>query len=293
VAPLRAATPTQRILEAPFGLTPGFPCSVGQWEQRDQPITALHRHAFFEIGYCHRGTGVFIVESKLLHFGPGDVVVVGPWEHHMAQSMPGTTSLWTFCFCDPQELVGAPHGNRKLLDPYPLAGEAFQNCQHPQQNPRLCALVSNLADEAQERRSDWQDAIRALVWPIMVELHRLPGQRLRQDAERRQALDRIAPALDRIARDFAEDVSVEELARLSGMSSETLRRCFQRALDCSPKQYQQRVRVDHAARLLTAGVSVLEAGYRAGFSSPSNFYRQFTAIMGSSPKRWKSETVEA
>ncbi|MDX2053229.1 MAG: AraC family transcriptional regulator [Polyangiaceae bacterium] len=280
-------TTPRRVRDEPHRLTAEFPCAAGEWEQRDAPINALHRHDFFEIGYCLQGEGVFVVEDKLFHFGPGDVVVMGPDEHHFAQSKPGTTSRWFFCFSDPQELVGSPRGNRQLLDPYPLAGPEFRNCQHPADAPRLSSLVSHLATEVLEKRSDWRDGVRALMWPIMVELQRLPGRRVTQDTERRQALDRIARALDIVAQRSTEDVSVEELARVCGMSSETLRRSFQRALQCSPKQYQQRLRVEHAARLLSAGMGVLEAGMAAGFASPSNFYRQFTTIMGSSPKRWQ------
>jgi len=278
-----------RIREDYRPMWPDFPCVVGEWEQTDHRIAALHRHDFFEIGYCRRGTGVFVVEDKLFEFGPGDVVVVGPEEHHMAQSSPGTTSHWAFCYCDPQELVGTPRGNRQLLDPFPLAGAEFRNCLHPEEQPRLSALVSTLSNEIAEQRSDWRDAVRALVWPIMVELQRLPGRRMAQDTERRQALHRIAKALDILVQRATEEISVEELARTCGMSTEGLRRSFQGALQCSPKQYQQRLRVEYAARLLSNGSGVLEAGMAAGFSSPSNFYRQFTAVMGSSPKRWQTE----
>ena len=48
--------------------------------QKDEEITELHVHDKFEIGYCYEGSGIFVVENKVIPFSEGDVCVLSSSE---------------------------------------------------------------------------------------------------------------------------------------------------------------------------------------------------------------------
>jgi len=76
---------------------PEFPIDVsGLHHHKDNPITYLHAHNYLEIGYCHEGTGIFVVEGRVFPFVAGDISVIADPQMHLARSTQGTTSLWTW-----------------------------------------------------------------------------------------------------------------------------------------------------------------------------------------------------
>jgi hypothetical protein len=81
----------------------------------DAPITFMHRHNCLEIGYCHSGAGIFVVEDKTLPYRAGDVSIISEAEMHQAWSIAGMRSEWTFVEVDPLALVPAPTEERWLL----------------------------------------------------------------------------------------------------------------------------------------------------------------------------------
>jgi AraC-like DNA-binding protein len=97
-----------------------------------------------------------------------------------------------------------------------------------------------------------------------------------------------APVAVRRARDYLHDrrvanVSLAELARVSGLSPYHLTRQFSASVGMPPHAYQVQLRVEHAKRLLLAGRSVTEAGHEAGFFDLSHFTRHFRRAVGVPP----------
>ena len=97
---------------------------------------------------------------------------------------------------------------------------------------------------------------------------------------------RIQPALDAIDREFSnENLTVERLAFLCGISEVYLRKIFMICFGVSPKEYIIRKRIDYASRLLLSGqFGVSEAALLSGYTEPCHFSREFKKRMGVSPK---------
>lgn len=87
-------------------------------------------------------------------------------------------------------------------------------------------------------------------------------------------IDRVCCILDENLGDH--NFKTSELARLSGSSNSKLYRKIKAAGDLSPKQLLQEFRLQHAlSDIQFKDLSISEAAYRAGFSSPAYFTRQF------------------
>ena len=96
---------------------------------------------------------------------------------------------------------------------------------------------------------------------------------------------RTMQAIRQLRLKFREPIRVEDLASIAGMSVATFYRQFRSATSLSPVQYQKQLRLLEARRIiLTSQPSVGEAAYQVGYSSPSQFTREYTRMFGRSPR---------
>lgn len=274
----------------PIELDAGLPI-VGDpdFVQRDAPIRFLHYHQCLELGYCYEGSGVFVVGEKVLSFAAGDVTFINHSEVHLARSVPGTTSRWCWIYLDPMRLVTLGGARQAVLDPSALAGPEFENVISPGEDAELGQLVRKMAEELRGRPEGYEWCLQSLVLEFMVRLRRLP--RVRELSGRgvsRRELERIAPALQIIAREYARPLCLARLARSCNVSEPSLRRLFQQAVGRSPREYWLDLRLRMAASMLrTTSKTVLEISQEVGFPTLSSFNRLFRAKYGVAPLGWR------
>ena len=102
---------------------------------------------------------------------------------------------------------------------------------------------------------------------------------------------RIARVIHEIRTDLARDFSIQELAQLASMSRAGLFQSFKDVTSMSPKQYQKRLRLLEARRLLVEhGMTAQGAALTVGYKSPHQFSREFSRMFGSPPKTHVSST---
>ena len=97
----------------------------------------------------------------------------------------------------------------------------------------------------------------------------------------------IARVLETIHADCARPLTVPELAHLAGMSESVFYEAFKSVTGATPIQYIKRLRLQEAHRQLTAGLSnVSGAAYGVGYTSLSQFSREFTRVFGANPSEY-------
>mgnify|MGYP000950563621 CR=1 FL=1 len=278
----------------PSVLPADFPIAMGRRHSPStEPITGLHLHDCLELGYCHQGAGIFVVEDKVLPFASGDVSVINDREMHRAQSAPDTGSSWSFVMLDPAKLLSAASDDREALRIAPLGGPGFPNIVKPGAHPELVGAVRQLVAELEAAgggaRPGHRTVVRGLVLAAMGLLQRLPGAE--PDAtprERAGPAEAIAPALEHLSRTYAEPVGMAELAELCATSESNLRRMFHRATGRSPRDYLTYLRLQMATTLLeSTSLRVLDVAGRVGYPTLSSFNRHFQRVMKCSPRQWR------
>jgi AraC-like DNA-binding protein len=86
----------------------------------------------------------------------------------------------------------------------------------------------------------------------------------------------------------AEDVSLEQVARMVELSPFHFLRLFGRVTGVTPHQYLVRSRLRQAARRLLADqAAITDIAYDVGFQDLSNFIRTFRRAAGVSPRRFR------
>jgi AraC-like DNA-binding protein len=87
-----------------------------------------------------------------------------------------------------------------------------------------------------------------------------------------------------IEAEYAQKMTLGEIAQRAGLSPNHLIKLFRRHLHETPAHYLWRLRVDHGVRLLReTGLSVAEIAYRTGFQNPFHFSRLVKARHRLSP----------
>jgi AraC family transcriptional regulator of adaptative response/methylated-DNA-[protein]-cysteine methyltransferase len=95
--------------------------------------------------------------------------------------------------------------------------------------------------------------------------------------EQARDYERMAKALDWLARRWRERPSLEEAAAAAGLSPFHFQRVFTRWAGVSPKTFVASIAHAEAMKSLAEGASVLDAAYDAGLSGPSRLHDLFIA----------------
>ena len=99
---------------------------------------------------------------------------------------------------------------------------------------------------------------------------------------------RVHKVRDFIAENYHRDISIQELADLVCMSSDTFTRFFRNKTGRTPNRYLIDYRLGIAARLLlTTNRSVSEIGFSCGFNTLSHFNRLFRESKGCTPSEFR------
>ncbi len=95
----------------------------------------------------------------------------------------------------------------------------------------------------------------------------------------------IINVLTLVQKNYADDLSVKTLAKKFGYSREYFSRILAKYVKEPWSNYVNRLRINRADALIKeGGVSVIDAAYSCGFSSPNTFYRAYKKVFGKSPK---------
>jgi AraC-like DNA-binding protein len=97
---------------------------------------------------------------------------------------------------------------------------------------------------------------------------------------------RILRTVEHLRGNFSDQIRVEDLASAAGMSLATFHRQFKSVTSMSPLQYQKKLRLLAARRLMTTNdFNVETAAFEVGYVSPSQFSREYTRMFGNPPRR--------
>jgi AraC-like DNA-binding protein len=112
------------------------------------------------------------------------------------------------------------------------------------------------------------------------------GDKLREIASAGSRLSQIRPAIGWIRENYAEPIRSEALADMTNMSVAAFYRHFKAVTSMAPIQYQKRLRLLEARRMLL--FELREAGSIAhivGYESASQFSREYARMFGLPPRR--------
>lgn len=101
---------------------------------------------------------------------------------------------------------------------------------------------------------------------------------------------KMKKAVAYIDKHYADEISVEDVARESGLSESQFRRVFEDVIAKSPIDYITTIRLNAARKLLTTtDKSIAEIAVEVGFFDQSHFIKAFRRERGTTPGRYRRE----
>lgn len=226
-----------------------------------------HSHEGYTVGVIERGAQQFY-RSGGNHIAPvGSIILVNADQVHDGHR--ATDDGWAYRAVYPLPAMFDSVGPTPYF-PEPVV-----------QDPYLAGRLRHLFDVLEG--SDNTLERETLFMVVLSELSARQGKTRRDPppvARSPSAVSRVRDYLDAHAGD---NVSLQELSVLVGLTPFHLARLFQRAIGLPPHAYQIQRRIQKAKTLIRLGVALAEVAVDCGFTDQSHLTRHFKRVMGVTP----------
>lgn len=147
--------------------------------------------------------------------------------------------------------------------------------------PDAARLAEEIERESQRRKPGYQLA-------LLEKILSLDRMLFRHGRSPREAEKQVARSLMFMEENHSRDITLHDLAELTGLSVSYYRRIFHALLGVPPIDFLVGLRLRHAEQLLRRKeLSIAEVARTAGFSDPNYFSRVFSRTRGVPPRVWR------
>lgn len=236
---------------------------------------APHTHEGYVVGVIEQGGEQFTYRRHKYVAPAGSIVLINPGEMHTGES--ATDHGWTY---------------RTLYPPVELLQRAVSDLTGRERNipfftepvihdPEMMAAIS-FTHRILEEQASALERESWLLWSLsrLIVRHADDHPRPRLLAKEHAGIQRVRSYLEE---NYAENISLEQLAAIAQLSSFHLLRAFRDQIGLPPHAYQTQVRITRAKHMLRMGVPCVDAALAVGFADQSHFTRHFKRIVGLPP----------
>jgi AraC family transcriptional regulator len=158
-------------------------------------------------------------------------------------------------------------------------------------DPDLCQSGTMLLEALRTRATGSEVMYESLARIFLVKLIQRYGE-LRSEAldfSRGFTASHYKRVLDFVAERFSGPITIEEMARVAGLSPAHFSRLFKEVLGDSPYQFVMDYRVEQARRMLRErGRPMADIALACGFADQAHFSRIFKRLTGQTPKTFRA-----
>ena len=150
---------------------------------------------------------------------------------------------------------------------------------------KLRDMFEEIINELTQKRPSYEKLCTSLLFGILAILKRntetknvLPGKNF----------DKVSHIINIMNKEYFLNLSLDRYAEMCNMSKFHFLRTFKTITGCSPIEYRNRIRLEHAKALLeNTGESVSEIGKMTGFMSDAYFCDAFKKQTGMTPGQYR------
>ncbi len=254
----------------------------------------LHFHPEVEILYVLKGFGTRMVGDSVAHFAPGDLVMIGPDTPHVWFSDPVfyqpnnqlkirtiyiqfSESIFEHAFGGLAELSHI----RKLIQ---RSGRGIRFPVHQHKD-----IVSMMEKIACAKGFERLNLLLSILHAMAASKHAsYLSQPREKDLLNTKDCERINKVYGYVMQNFAEDISLEDVAGKASMAVQSFCRYFKTHTNKTFTTFLNEIRISHACNLLkNDNLPVMDVCYASGYHHFSHFCSKFKAVTGYTPLQYR------
>ena len=194
----------------------------------------LHFHNYFEIGYCYHGKGELIIEDRVYNYSDDCFSLIPQNVPHGTVSAPGNICKWEFLFVDIEAFIrDVFRGTSLSCDDIIRIVNKRGTMKTKKNHAAMAKLIRNIIEESRRKDLYYRQSIIGYLYALVVEIMRLDEER-----EMAKHVDRInnyiKSAIDYIGKNYADEIKIQELADVCGLSESHFRRIFVESMGMPP-----------------------------------------------------------
>ena len=266
----------------PFNI---YPCTI----PKDFPSVALHWHRSMELIYIKKGSGAVQMGDSKYTANAGDIFVIPPENLHAIRALNGKTMEYENIIFDP-EFLGSGAADicaRQYLIPL-SGGKLLQStlvCPEDPQYPQISGCITFAEQLCTDKSHGYELGVKGSMLQMLLHLIRMnphpPAAESRDTA-------RLKQVLQQVRQDYAQPLTVAQMAQSCGFSSSHFMRWFRQMTGSSFSAYVKEYRLAAAAEKLRLTIDkILTIASESGFESLANFNRQVKDRYGVTPRDYR------
>lgn len=235
-----------------------------------------HFHEYHVIGFIEKGQRFLSCKNKQYNIAAGDMLIFNPKDNHACEQTDGKTLDYRCINIQPKIMCEA------VLE---ITGKRYLPYFSPQIifHSELVVLLRELHQMIMAEEKDFRkEEIFFFLLEQLLEDYTEDIPEEKQLAQSREAQE-ICKFLEE---HYAQNINLEDLCKLTGLSKYYLLRSFTKQKGISPYSYLETIRIDKAKKLLEQGVPPMETALQTGFSDQSHFSNFFKKFIGLTPKQY-------
>lgn len=235
-----------------------------------------HFHDYYVIGFVERGKRNLYCKNKQFIVENGDLILFNPGDIHTCEQIDDE-ALDYRCINIQEDVMKKITLEITGKEYLPNFKEVilFHN-----------ELVASLRELHLMIMEEEKNLIKEELFLFIIEQLIREYSNIISEENKKEANNEIKTACDYLENNYMENVTLNQLSNLTGLSKYYLLHSFTKQKGISPYNYLQTIRISKAKKLLEEGVSPIEVAFKTGFTDQSHFTNFFKKLIGLTPKQY-------
>lgn len=250
-----------------------------------------HSHIRFEITLITDGSGIYTVGDKTYTISPNKIFVFSSNEQHCVTKVGKNGLKMINLHFEPRFLWGRSFDSLSAENANFCFQHSidFENCISAERSKQLGKLFLTITEEFASKQPEYTLQIKNLLNMIIIELIRKHGYSDPATPISKDKYRVIRQTVKYIDANFQENLTLEKLAGISGMTPNYFSSLFRKISGITLWDYINSRRIDAAMNLLRTDKSrnILDIAARCGYNNTANFNKIFKKTTGMTPKEYR------
>lgn len=235
-----------------------------------------HFHEYYVIGFIEKGQRFLSCKNYEYTVEQGDLLLFNPRDNHACKQLDDKALDYRCVNIQPEIMKMAVFEitGKKYL-PYFTSPVIFHS--------ELVSILLELHQMIMEEEKDFrkEEIFFFLLEQLIVEYTEqdVPKDNIETSSE-------IKSICQFIENHYMENIALDDLCKLTGLSKYYLLRSFTKQKGISPYSYLETIRIDNAKKMLEHGVLPIDVALQTGFTDQSHFSNFFKKFIGLTPKQY-------